>query len=115
MKFALVAFVFAWGLAAADDPPPVPAPASVREVRHHFDLAATRAAANFHSLDSIEANLDEQGAVLHPQFSALRLRIETALHEAGAAIGERDLPAAEDAIDRAQALLDRFARQIGGY
>jgi hypothetical protein len=113
VKFVLAAGLFALSLAAQEKP--APDPSALRDVRHHFDLAATRAAANFHSLDSIEANLREDGAVLHPQLAALRLRIETALREAGAAIGERDLAAADQAIDRAQALLDRFARQIGGY
>jgi ElaB/YqjD/DUF883 family membrane-anchored ribosome-binding protein len=87
----------------------------VREARHHFDLAATRAAANFRSVDSIEANLHQQGSVLHPQLVALRLRIEAALSEARYEMDQHDYPAAEDALTRTDALLDRFARQIGGY
>jgi hypothetical protein len=89
--------------------------AAQRETRHHFDLAAIRAAANFRSADSIDARLQQDGAVLHPQLAALRMRIEAALSEARFEMDRRDYPAAEDALTRAQALLDRFAKAIGGY
>jgi len=113
MKF-LAILAFAACLFAQDQSKPAVDPAALRETRHHFDLVATRAAAYIHSADSIEANLREDGAVLHPRIAVLRLRIEAALNEAGAAIAERDLAAAEKAIDRAEALVDRFAREIGG-
>ena len=115
MKFVFATILLAASLAAQDQAkPPAVDPAALRETRHHFDLAATRAAAYIHSADSIEANLREDGAVLHPRIAVLRLRIEAALNEAGAAIAERDLAAAEKAIDRAEAIIDRFAREIGG-
>ena len=92
-----------------------PEPPEARAARHHFDLAATRAAANFRSADSIEANLRGDGAVLHPRIASLRLRVEAALSEARHEMDQHDYSAAEDALGRADALLDRFARAIGGY
>lgn len=87
----------------------------LREAKHHFDLAAIRAAANFRSADTIAAHLQEDGAVLHPRLTELRLRIEAALSEARYEIDQHDYPAAEDALTRTQALLDKFAKEIGGY
>jgi ElaB/YqjD/DUF883 family membrane-anchored ribosome-binding protein len=108
MKYVWIAFLMAATLTARESP-------ELREAKHHFDLTATRAAANFRSADSIEANLHEQGSVLHPRLTALRLRIEAALSEARFEMDQHDYPAAEDALTRADALLDRFAREIGGY
>jgi hypothetical protein len=108
MKYLWMACLAAATLAAQETP-------DQREARHHFVLVSTRAAANFRSADSIDARLHADGAVLHPQLIALRLRIEAALSEARFDMDERDYPAAEDALTRAEALLDRFARQIGGY
>jgi len=119
MKYVLLALALAGGLAAQQqNRAPAPAPAresaELREVRHQFDFAATRAAAYIHSADSIEANLAADGAVLHPRIAVLRQRIVAALNEARAAIDERDFAAARAAITRAEALIDRFAREIGG-
>jgi uncharacterized membrane protein len=86
-----------------------------RDAKHHFDLAAIRAAANFRSADSIDARLRDEGVVLHPRLTALRMRIEAALSEARFEMDQHAYPAAEDALGRADALLDRFAREIGGY
>ncbi len=120
MIYTLAAFAIAASLAVQDAPqnqnsPPAPAPAALRETRHHFDLVAARATAYIRSADSIDSNLRYQGALLHPELVILRQRIIAALNEAGEAISEGDLVAAEDALDRAQALVDRLARQIGGY
>ncbi len=117
MKYLVVAALLVSGLSAQEQSkPPAPAPESpeLRDVRHQFDFAATRASAYIHSADSIEANLAEDGAVLHPRIAVLRLRIVAALNEANAAINERDFKAARDAISRAEALIDRFAHEIGG-
>jgi hypothetical protein len=85
-----------------------------REVTHRLELIATRAIANFRSAESIEKNLKSLGASLHPQLVSLRLRIEAALDRAEDAIKEDDLPAATEALDQAQALLDRYAAKLGG-
>lgn len=85
-----------------------------KEMRHRFDMVATRAIANFHSADSLEKRLNEDGATLHPQLVALRLRIDAAIREARAELDRGDLPEAGESIDRAEALLDRFARKLGG-
>src|SRR5579863_6255099 len=105
MKYALLICLAVASLTAQQTP-------EQREARHHFVLVSTRAAANFRSADSIDARLHADGAVLHPQLIALRLRIEAALSEARFEMDGRDYPAAEDALTRAEALLDRFARQI---
>ncbi len=108
MKYLWVACALAASLAAQET-------SELRELRHEFDLAAIRAAANFRSADSIEAHLAADGAVLHPQLATLRLRVEAALSEARFEMDRHDYAASGDALRRAQALLDRFARQIGGY
>src|SRR5215472_9677433 len=105
------------GLAQAQNvaPSSATAPSDVmREVRHRLGLIATRAIANFHSMDSIEENLRDLGAVLHPDLVALRGRIEAALNDADAASDESDPARANEALDRAQAFLDRLAARLGG-
>ena len=108
MKRLWLACVLAGGLAAQEPP-------AFREAKHHFDLVAIRAAANFHSAESIEARLAEDGAVLHPRITELRMRVEAALSEARFEMDQRDYSAAEDALRRGDAYLDRFAKEIGGY
>ena len=112
MKTILLALAVTAGLAAQQPQPESP---ELREAKHHFDLAAIRAAANFRSSDSIDARLRNDGAVLHPRLTMLRMRIEAALSEARYEMDRHDYPAAEEALTRADALLDRFAREIGGY
>jgi hypothetical protein len=111
MRLFILTLALACGLAAQQR---TPEPPEARAARHHFDLVATRSAANFRSADSIEANLRGDGAVLHPRLVSLRLRVEAALSEARYEMGEHDYTAAEDALTRADALLDRFAKAIGG-
>lgn len=108
MKYLLFVGLLAAALSAQETP-------EQRGARHHFDLAAIRATANFRSSDSIDARLRRDGMVLHPQLTGLRMRIEAALSEARYEMDGHDYPAAEDALTRADALLDRFAKQIGGY
>jgi hypothetical protein len=117
----LVGLLLALSVISAQDAPSprVPAPAPPRtqpqkDAQRRLGLLATRAIANFRSADSIEANLNERGLSLHPQISALRLRIEAALDEAQKAVDEADPAAANQALDRAQALLQRFIQRIGG-
>ena len=112
MKCLALALAAVAALAAQPAPPESK---ELREAKHQIDLAAIRAAANFRSADSIQAHLQEDGAVLHPRIAELRMRIEAALSEARYEMDQHDYPAAEDALTRAQALLDRFAKEIGGY
>jgi hypothetical protein len=88
---------------------------TLRAAKHHFDLVAIRASANFRSADSIDARLAEDGAVLHPRLVTLRMRIEAALSEARYEMDQHDYAASDEALTRAEALLDRFAKEIGGY
>jgi uncharacterized membrane protein len=108
MKYLLLACLAAATLGAQET-------SEQRQAKHHFDLAAIRAAANFRSADSIDARLRQDGAVLHPRLSVLRMRIEAALSEAQFEMDQHDYPATEDALTRADALLDRLAKEIGGY
>ena len=85
-----------------------------KEARHRFDLISTRAAANLHAADSIEWRLNQDGATLHPELITLRLRIGASLEEAHRAITDGDLKAADDAMEKAEALVERFAHRIGG-
>jgi hypothetical protein len=112
MRLILICFLAAATLAAQAPAPQAP---SERDTRHHFDLTASRAAANFRSADSIDARLQKDGQVLHPRLIALRAHIEAVLSEARFEMDEHDYPAAEEALAHADALLDRFAREIGGY
>lgn len=83
-------------------------------MRHRLVLIQTRAVAYFHSVDSIEERLRGEGMVLHPETVVLRVRIEAELGEARAALDQDDLTAAGDALDQAQALLERLAAKLGG-
>ena len=112
MKALLLILALSCGLAAQQR---TAGPAEARAARHHFNLVAARSAANFRSADSIEANLRRDGAVLHPQIASLRARLEAALSDARYEMDQHDYPAAEDALKCADALLDRFAKAIGGY
>ena len=121
MVKCLVGLLLALSAISAQDAPgprvPAPAPSRTqpqKDAQRRLGLVATRAIANFRSADSIEANLIAQGHSLHPQIVALRLRIEAALDEAQKAIDQADPAAANEALDRAQALLQRFIQRMGG-
>jgi len=115
---ALAFLGFAGGVCAQNAPAAASctaaSPAAVREVRHRLGLVATRAIAYFRSADSIEENLKQQGAALHPDIVSLRLRLEAVLDETDKAIDRCDPALAGKALERAQALLDRFAAKLGG-
>jgi hypothetical protein len=123
MKAARIALLLA-GLVApllAQNAPPPRAPAKpsavtreMRDMRHRLVLIQTRAIAFFHSMDSIEERLRSEGMVLHPETVVLRVRLEAELGEARTALDQDDLAAASEALDRAQALLDRLAAKLGG-
>jgi hypothetical protein len=83
-------------------------------MRHRLMLIATRAVGYFMSSDSIEARLREEGLSLHPDIIVLRARLQGTLAEANAAIEQGDLAWAAEALDTAQALVDRFAAKLGG-
>ena len=102
----LAVFALACGLGLAQE--------KEADVREHFDLVATRATAIFQSAGSIDERLKDQGATLHPQLAALRMRADVAIRAARAALDKHDLAAAESALKRAEALLDRFASRLGG-
>jgi ElaB/YqjD/DUF883 family membrane-anchored ribosome-binding protein len=122
---SLVVSLLAVGVIYAQDTPRAQAPASAppqvrpqtqlqKAAQRRLGLLATRAIANFHSADSIEANLNKHGHSLHPEIVALRLRIEAALDEAQKAIDQADPAAANEELDMAQALLQRFIQRLGG-
>ena len=120
MKAARIALLLA-GLVApllAQNGPPPRAPArpsaATRDMQHRLVLIQTRAIAYFHSMDSIEERLRAQGMVLHPETVVLRVRIEAELGEARAELDLDDLAAAGEALDQAQALVDRLAAKLGG-
>ena len=117
----VVGSLLALGVVWAQDAPrpqaPAPAPPQTkaqRDAQHRLGLVATRAVANFHSADSIEANLNRHGHTLNPQIVALRVRIEAALDEAQKAIDQGDPAGANEELDMAQALLQRFIQRLGG-
>lgn len=85
-----------------------------KDTRRRFGQIATRAAANFRAADSIERRLNADGASLHPQLSALRMRVESSLEESREAMNGGDLESANEALDQAQGFLDKFAKKIGG-
>lgn len=107
MKHAPLAIAMVAGAAAGADTP-------LKDAKLRFGHSATRATANFRVADTIEARLGEQGMSLHAQLIATRLRIEAALDQAQAALDKGDLETVNETLKRAEALLDRFARQIGG-
>lgn len=111
VQFALLLAV-ALGLVFAQDA--AKPSAATREVRHREGLVATRAIAHFHSMDSIEENLNSLGVTLHPQLVSLRLRIEAALNSTDDALDRNDLEAGNKSLDVAEALLARLAAQLGG-
>jgi hypothetical protein len=106
---ALAAFLLIAAAATAQD-----AARQRADAQLQFGLVATRAVANFRSADSIEASLNEDGATLNASLAALRVNIEKALDDAQAAIDKNDFAAAKTRIERAGAMLDRFARALGG-
>ena len=116
-RIALALTGLCGSLSAQNAPPPraegKPS-AATREIRHRLVLIQTRAIAYFHSMDSIEERLRAEGMVLHPETVVLRVRIEAELGEARAALDQDDLAPAGEALDQAQALLDRLAAKLGG-
>ena len=113
---AILLAVMTGAILAQDRPPAAPAKPSLemREARHRLGLAATRAIAYFRHMDSIAANLDDQGIELHPDLVILRSRIESELDATDEALDQNDPKKANQALDRAEALLGRLAQRLGG-
>jgi hypothetical protein len=111
MRRLLIGLTIILGCAAAQPPS---APVDRKEAKRHFGLVATRAVANFRSADMIEGSLRANGSTLHPQLAAMRLRIEVYLDSAQAALDKSDFVASEEALKKADGLLDRFAKRLGG-
>ncbi len=114
MKAAVAALVLCCGPILAHSQPQPSSAAELREVRHRLGLVATRAIACFHSMDSIEANLEAMGMSLNSELVNLRTRIEGALDSADGSVEKGDAKAANDALDRAEALVGRLAQKLGG-
>ena len=117
MKIAVLVLALWCGPMLAQDQAPAgrpPASAEMRDARHRLGLVATRAIAYFRSMDSIEANLEEMDMTLNPEVVSLRLRIEAALDASDEAINKNDAKAANESLDRVEALVGRLARQLGG-
>jgi hypothetical protein len=120
MRAARIALLLttALGSVLAQDAAPSSAPAkpsdAMREARHREGLIATRAIAYFHSMDSIEENLNSLGVTLHPQLVSLRLRIEAGLNNTDEALEQGDFAAANENLDVAEGLLARLAAKLGG-
>ncbi|HLG98022.1 MAG TPA: hypothetical protein VKX49_17030 [Bryobacteraceae bacterium] len=117
MKRAVLAALLAFAPALAQDQAPTPSAkpsAQIRAVRHRLGLAATRAIANFRSMDSIEENLEQMGLMLDAELVSLRSRIEAALDVTDEAIDHNDPKAANEALDRAEALVGRLEKRLGG-
>lgn len=114
MKAALLALALACVPVLAQDQAPAKQSPGVREAKHRLGLVATRAIANFRSMDSIEENLEAMGMTLHPDLVSLRTRIEAALDATDEAIDKNDAKAANEELDRAEVLVTRLARELGG-
>lgn len=85
-----------------------------KAARLKFVHSSTRAEANFRVADNLEAQLKEQGLTPHAQLTTMRLRIESALDLARSAMERSDWTTVDEAVTRADAILDRFAKRIGG-
>ena len=84
------------------------------ELKLRFGQVAARAVANFRAADSIAERLHADGFTLHPRLIALRLKIEAALDQTQAALDASDVQTANETVRKVEALVNRFARQIGG-
>lgn len=76
--------------------------------------SSTRAEANFRVADNLDSQLRQQGLTINAQLITMRLRIESAMDQARAAMEKSDWAAMDEALTRADAILDRFAKRIGG-
>jgi len=90
-----------------------PAPAQDK-VQERFDNVAALAAAYLDSAESIEWRLNQDGATLHPETIALCSRITASLNRAQDAIHRGSTKSAEDAMNTAEALVERLAKKLGG-
>lgn len=84
------------------------------DARLRLENVAALAGAYFHSADSIEWRLNQDGSTLHPETTALRARIVAALNQARRAIDDHDLKSADRAMAAAEALVERFSKKLGG-
>ncbi len=102
------------GSSSAQQPSREAQNAATRAVRHRFSVIVARSIAYFHISDTIDENLMAQGMGLTGEVLVLRLRLETELDRTDEALSLGDLAAAGKSLDRAQALLDRYASKLGG-
>lgn len=89
------------------------AAAPFEETKLRLGLVSTRALAHFRSADSLAANLEQRGLGPRTSIIALRIGIESALDRADAALEKGDAQAAQRALDRAEGLIARLARDSG--
>ncbi len=87
---------------------------ALKAARHRLGLMATRAIAHFRSADTIAESLAADGLSLNPQLIALRYRTEAMLDRSERAIDRGDAAEAKEALDRADAFLERFIKKLGG-
>jgi hypothetical protein len=93
---------------------PAPESPALKQARHRLGLVATRATAHFRSADTIAESLEVEGLSLHPEILALRYRTEGMLDRSEKAIDRGDVGAANEALERAEAFLERFIKRLGG-
>ncbi len=84
------------------------------DLKDRFDAVSASAAAWIRSADSIEARLNRQGSMLHPQIVALRTRLTAAVDQAHEAIEHHDKKVATRALKLAEELTERLAHKLGG-
>lgn len=115
MRFAAVfALSLACGFAQETAPKLPQESTQLKDARHRLGLIATRAIAEFDSMDVLQDNLASIGVEVASDLVSLRTHIEESLDGADLALEKKDAKAASEALDRAEAYLNRLAARLGG-
>jgi hypothetical protein len=86
--------------------------AKERRLRQEFDDLAARASALIQVVDQMDANLRQQGLMLHPDVASARNSLVAAMESASEALEHRDWPELRKSLGRARGWLDRLRRQL---
>lgn len=83
-----------------------------RRLRLSYDDVTAQAQALIETVNSMEANLQQQGLMLHPEIASARNHLETALDRAADALARHDWKDLRKCLDRARGWIERLQRKL---
>jgi uncharacterized membrane protein YccC len=87
-------------------------PGQERQLRLAYDDVTAQAQALIETVNSMEANLREQGLILHPEIASARNHLKTALDRASDALDRHDWKDLSKSLNRARGWIERLQSKL---